>query len=36
VAKLKPSLQKFYRHHYDLVNRYVISVSHMTHMFRLS
>jgi hypothetical protein len=30
VVKLKSSLRKFYGHHHDLVDRYGISVSHMT------
>jgi hypothetical protein len=37
LAKLKSSLQKFYGHHYDLVDRYGISVSQMTtDMFHVS
>ena len=30
VVKLKSSLRKFYGHHHDLVDRYGVSVSHMT------
>ena len=37
LVKLKPSLQKFYGRHHDLVDRYGISVSQMiTDMFHLS
>jgi hypothetical protein len=37
LAKLKPSLRKFYGRHHDFVNRYGISVSQMTtNMFHLS
>jgi len=37
LAKLKSSLRKIYGHHHDLVDRYGISVSHMTtDMFHLS
>jgi hypothetical protein len=37
LVKLKSSLRKFYGHHHDFVDRYVISVSQMTtNMFNLS
>jgi len=37
LVKLKSSHRKFYGHHHDLVDRYGISVSHMTtDMFHLS
>jgi hypothetical protein len=37
LVKLKSSLRKFYGHHHDFVDRYVISVSQMTtDMFNLS